>query len=158
MDKEQPQRVTRYKLTVAFEELYTTDPNRLAESANTICELSSAIQHSLAMDTALQDRLAAQDLTLCIMAPARASTRQGPLDTPTMEKVEQVGGTGDVSIRLIETHLKGNRSEYTPKLPLHRQNQLPAIHFDHSRRLPNLDTNRAVSCAAKLFYSKPDRP
>jgi hypothetical protein len=71
------QRVTRYNLTIAFEELYTPDAAQLQDSANTIGDVAGAIEQLLTSDTALQELLTTQNLKLSIISPARASTRLG---------------------------------------------------------------------------------
>jgi hypothetical protein len=67
--------VTRYNLTVAFEELYTQDAIELRATANAIGEVASAIERLLVTDAALQELLIAQNLKLSVIAPARLSTR-----------------------------------------------------------------------------------
>ena len=69
------QRITRYSLTIAFEELFTQDNTELHASANAIGEVASAIERLISTDTALQELLRTQNLTLNIISPARVSTR-----------------------------------------------------------------------------------
>jgi len=71
------QRITRYNLTIAFEERYTQDNTQLHASANAIDEVASAIEQLIASDTALQDLLRIQNLTLHIISPIRMSTPHG---------------------------------------------------------------------------------
>jgi hypothetical protein len=69
------ERVTRYNLTIVFEELYTQDDTQLHTSANAIGTVASAIEQLITTDTALQKLLKVQNLKLNIIAPARVSTR-----------------------------------------------------------------------------------
>jgi len=71
------QRVTRYNLTIAFEELYTQDATQLHAFANAIGDVARAIERLLTTDAALQELLETQNLQLSIIAPERASTRAG---------------------------------------------------------------------------------
>jgi hypothetical protein len=70
-----PQWVTRYNLTIAFEELYTQDASQLHATANAIGEVASAIEQLLVTDASLQELLKAQNLKLSVIAPARLSAR-----------------------------------------------------------------------------------
>jgi hypothetical protein len=70
------QRVTRYNLTIAFEELYTQEDTQLHASANAIAEVASAIEQLITTDMALQKLLKTQNLTLNIISPTRGSARQ----------------------------------------------------------------------------------
>jgi hypothetical protein len=69
-----PERVTRYNLTIAFEELYTREDTQLHAAANAIGVVASAIEELITTDTALQKLLEIQNLKLSIIAPARVST------------------------------------------------------------------------------------
>jgi hypothetical protein len=71
-----PERVTRYNLTIAFEELYTQEDSQLHAAANAIGVVASAIEELIAKDTALQKLLKMRNLKLNIIAPARVSTPQ----------------------------------------------------------------------------------
>lgn len=75
------QRVTRYNLTIAFEELYTQDATQLYASANAIGDVASVIEQILTTDAALQELLETQNLKLSIVAPERVSTRLGAGDS-----------------------------------------------------------------------------
>jgi len=68
------ERVTRYNLTIAFEELYTREDAQLHAAANAIGVVASAIEELLTTDTALQKLLKMQNLKLNIIAPARVRT------------------------------------------------------------------------------------
>jgi hypothetical protein len=74
-DVKHVQRVTRYKLTIAFEELYTQDDTQLHASANAIGDVVSAIERLLITDTSLQELLKTQNLKLNIVSPTRVPTR-----------------------------------------------------------------------------------
>jgi hypothetical protein len=69
------QRVTRYSLTIAFEEQYTQDNTQLHASANAIGHIASAIEQLITTDRALQELLKTQNLTLNIISPTRMSVR-----------------------------------------------------------------------------------
>jgi hypothetical protein len=69
------QRVTRYNLTIAFEELYTQDATQLHTSADAIGEVARAIEQLITTDTALQELLKAHNLKLSIISPVRTSRR-----------------------------------------------------------------------------------
>jgi hypothetical protein len=69
------ERVTRYNLTIVFEELYTQDDTQLHASANGIGVVASAIEELITTDSALQTLLKLQNLKLNIIAPARVSVR-----------------------------------------------------------------------------------
>lgn len=71
-----PERVTRYNLTIAFEELYTRENTQLHATANAVGVVASAIEALLTTDMALQALLKTQNLQLNIIAPARVSTSQ----------------------------------------------------------------------------------
>ena len=71
-----PERVTRYNLTIAFEELYTREDTQLHAAANAVGVVASAIEALLTSDLALQTLLKTQNLQLNIIAPARVSTPQ----------------------------------------------------------------------------------
>ena len=64
-------RVTRYNLTIAFEELYTQDDTQLHASANAIADVARAIEQLITTDTALQELLKTQNLKLSMISPAR---------------------------------------------------------------------------------------
>jgi hypothetical protein len=66
-------RVTRYNLTIAFEEIYTQDDTQLHASANAIADIAKAIEHLITTDTALQELLKPQNLKLSTISPARLS-------------------------------------------------------------------------------------
>jgi hypothetical protein len=70
-----PQRVTRFSLTIAFEELYTRDDAQLHASANAIGAVASEIAALIATDLSLQNLLKVENLTLNIIAPARPRSR-----------------------------------------------------------------------------------
>jgi hypothetical protein len=70
------QRVTRYNLTIAFEEVYTQDDTQLHASANAIGEVASMIEQLIATDRALQELLKTQNLTLNMISPIRVSVEQ----------------------------------------------------------------------------------
>ena len=70
------QRVTRYNLTIAFEEVYTQDDTQLHASANAIGEVASMIEQLIATDRALQELLKTQNLTLNMISPIRVSMGQ----------------------------------------------------------------------------------
>jgi hypothetical protein len=70
------QRVTRYNLTIAFEELYTQDNTQLHASANAISHIAIAIEQLITTDRALQELLKTQNLTLNIISPTRMPVRQ----------------------------------------------------------------------------------
>ena len=70
------QRVTRYNLTIVFEELYTQDNTQLHASANAIGEVASMIEQLIATDRALQELLKTQNLTLNMISPIRVSMGQ----------------------------------------------------------------------------------
>jgi hypothetical protein len=70
------ERVTRYNLTIAFEELYTQEDSQLSAAANGIGVVASAIEELLTSDTALQMLLKLQNLQLHIVAPSRVSSLQ----------------------------------------------------------------------------------
>jgi hypothetical protein len=70
------QRVTRYNLTIAFEEAYTQDDTQLHVSANAIGEVASMIEQLITTDRALQELLKTQNLTLNIISPTRMPVRQ----------------------------------------------------------------------------------
>ena len=72
-----PQRMTRYNLTIAFEELYTQDSAQLHTTANAIGEVASTIEELLTNDTALQELLRARNLKLSIIAPTRVPKQPG---------------------------------------------------------------------------------
>lgn len=84
------QRVTRYNLTIAFEELYTQDASQLDAAANAIGDVASAIEQLLAADTVLQELLKAQNLKLSIIAPVRASTRPSAGGSRVTEHVSPI--------------------------------------------------------------------
>jgi hypothetical protein len=65
-------RMTRYNLTIAFEELYTQEDSQLQAAANGIGVVASAIEELLSGNTALQTLLRLHNLQLHIIAPARA--------------------------------------------------------------------------------------
>lgn len=65
--------VTRYNLTIAFEELYTQDDAQLHASANAIGEIARTIEQLIITDTALQTLLRMQNLKLRIVSPDRGS-------------------------------------------------------------------------------------
>ena len=65
------QRVTRYNLIIAFEELYTQDDTQLHASANAIAAVARAIEQLIATDTALQELLKTQNLKLSMISPTR---------------------------------------------------------------------------------------
>ena len=67
--------VTRYNVTIAFEELYTQDAAQLHASANAISEIARTIEQLIITDTALQTLLRRQNLKLSIIAPDRGSKR-----------------------------------------------------------------------------------
>jgi hypothetical protein len=69
------ERVTRYNLTIVFEELYTRDDTQLQATADAIGAVASAIEALITTDTALQTLLKMQNLNLNIITPARVSTR-----------------------------------------------------------------------------------
>jgi hypothetical protein len=69
------ERVTRYNLSVVFEELFTQDDTQLHASANAISVVASAIEALISTDMALQELLEKANLRLKIIAPARVSTR-----------------------------------------------------------------------------------
>jgi hypothetical protein len=69
------QRVTRYNLTIAFEELYTQDAAQLHASAKAIGEVARAIEQLISTDTALQELLKKQNLKLSMISPVRTSRR-----------------------------------------------------------------------------------
>jgi hypothetical protein len=69
------ERVTRYNLTIVFEELYTRDDTQLHASANAIGVLASAVEELITTNIALQTLLKLQNLKLKIIAPARVSMR-----------------------------------------------------------------------------------
>ena len=75
------QRITRYNLTIAFEEPFTQENTQLHASANAIGEVASAIERLISTDTALQELLRIQNLTLHIISPIRKSTPQGSGDS-----------------------------------------------------------------------------
>jgi hypothetical protein len=68
------ERVTRYNLTVVFEELFTQDDTQLHASANAIGVVVSAIEALISTDIVLQELLEKANLQLKIIAPARVST------------------------------------------------------------------------------------
>jgi hypothetical protein len=70
------ERVTRYNLTIAFEELYTQEDSQLHAAANGIGVVASAIEELLTTDMALQKLLKLQNLQLNIIAPVRVSKFQ----------------------------------------------------------------------------------
>ncbi len=74
MSKKHVRRVTRYSLTIAFEEIYTKDSGQLEASANVIGEVIAAIQQVLTADATIQAKLTQQNLKLHMMAPERVST------------------------------------------------------------------------------------
>jgi hypothetical protein len=74
-------RVTRYNLTIAFEELYTQDDSQLHTSANAIGDVASVIEQLITTDTALQELLTTHNLTLNIISPARLSPRHSASDS-----------------------------------------------------------------------------
>jgi hypothetical protein len=69
------QRVTRYNLTIAFEELYTQDAAQLHTSADAIGEVARAIEQLITTDTALQELLKTHNLKLSMISPVRMSRR-----------------------------------------------------------------------------------
>lgn len=69
------QRVTRYKLTIAFEELYTQDETQLRVSADAVGEIVLAIEQLITTDTALQELLKTHNLKLSMISPVRPSSR-----------------------------------------------------------------------------------
>jgi hypothetical protein len=69
------QRVTRYNLTIAFEELYTQETTQLHASADAIREVARAIEQLISTDTALQELLKKQNLKLSMLSPLRPSPR-----------------------------------------------------------------------------------
>jgi hypothetical protein len=77
MPIKQTQRVSRYNLTIVFEEPYTRDPAQLESSATMIGEIISAIQQTIIADKALQARLATQNLQIHMIAPERIAPRRG---------------------------------------------------------------------------------
>jgi hypothetical protein len=68
--------VTRYNLTIAFEELYTENDAELHASANAIGGVARAIEQLIITDPALQALLQMQNLQLNIISPDRAAKRQ----------------------------------------------------------------------------------
>jgi hypothetical protein len=74
------QRVTRYNLTIAFEEPYTQDDIQLHASANAIGAATGMIEQLITTDRALQDLLKTQNLTLNIISPVRVPTPRGAGD------------------------------------------------------------------------------
>jgi hypothetical protein len=68
--------VTRYNLTIAFEELYTEDDAELHASANAIGDVVSAIEQLISTDPGLRTMLQLQNLKLNIVSPDRAAKRQ----------------------------------------------------------------------------------
>jgi hypothetical protein len=68
--------VSRYNLTIVFEEIYTRDPAQLEISANAIGEIIGTIQQALLADTALQAKLAAQHLSIQMIAPERVAPQR----------------------------------------------------------------------------------
>jgi hypothetical protein len=69
------QRVTRYNLTIAFEELYTQEATQLHASAEAIGEVAHAIEQLISTDPALQELLKKQNLKLSMISPLRPSAR-----------------------------------------------------------------------------------
>jgi hypothetical protein len=69
------QRVTRYNLTIAFEELYMQEATQLHASAEAIGEVACAIEQLISTDTALQELLKTQNLKLSMISPLRPSPR-----------------------------------------------------------------------------------
>jgi hypothetical protein len=65
------QRVTRYNLTIAFEEPFTQDNTQLHASANAIGHIAGTIEQLITTDRALQELLKIQNLTLNIISPTR---------------------------------------------------------------------------------------
>ncbi len=72
-DEPHARRVTRYNLTIVFEELYTQDDTELYNSANAIGDVVRVIEQLITTDTALQELLKTQNLKLSIIAPTRES-------------------------------------------------------------------------------------
>ena len=68
--------VTRYNLTIAFEELYTEDDAELHASANTIGDVVSAIEQRISTDPGIRTMLQQQNLKLNIVSPDRAAKPQ----------------------------------------------------------------------------------
>lgn len=68
--------VTRYNLTIAFEELYTEDDAELHASANTIGDVVSAIEQLISTDPRIRTMLQQQNLKLNIVSPDRAAKPQ----------------------------------------------------------------------------------
>ena len=68
--------ITRYNLTIAFEELYTQDDAELQVSANAIDDIASTIEQLIITDTALRTLLRMQNLKLSIVSPDRGSKRE----------------------------------------------------------------------------------
>jgi hypothetical protein len=71
------QRVTRYNLTIAFEELYMQETTQLHASADAIGEVARAIEQLITTDTALQELLKTQNLKLSMISPVRPSAQEG---------------------------------------------------------------------------------
>ena len=65
------QRVTRYNLTIAFEELYTQEATQLHASAEAISEVACAIEQLITTDTVLQELLKTHNLKLSMISPVR---------------------------------------------------------------------------------------
>lgn len=71
------QRVTRYNLTIAFEEFYTQEASQLHASADAIGEVACAIEQVIATDTVLQEVLSRHNLKLSMISPVRKSPQDG---------------------------------------------------------------------------------
>jgi hypothetical protein len=69
------QRVTRYNLTIAFEEQYTQEATQLHAAAEAIGEVARAIEQLISTDTALQELLKKLNLKLSMISPQRPSPR-----------------------------------------------------------------------------------
>jgi hypothetical protein len=70
------ERVTRYNLTITFEELYTADDAELHASANAIGDIVKAIEQLISTDPGLQTMVLQQNLKLNIISPDRVAKRQ----------------------------------------------------------------------------------